>query len=183
MGSGVGAADAGEHPAVEGVLAGLASSHGQGTTSNGPLGQPRLAVPAERETLRHLQQEGLVTVGNRGMVRVNHLTPVEVRGLFRGCARRQRGSRSQRSPPRPNGGQWWPGCGRRWHNWPTAAATPPPGAIMNGGPDNTPPMMSLDRHSPIVDAIEKGDVPAAVAVVEEHMAAAAEHFADARDAD
>ena len=40
-----------------------------------------------------------------------------------------------------------------------------------------------DRHSPIVDAIEKGDVPAAVAVVEEHMAAAAEHFADARDAD
>jgi DNA-binding FadR family transcriptional regulator len=56
-------------------------------------------------------------------------------------------------------------------------------AIMNGRPDNTPPMMSLDRYSPIVDAIEKGDVPAAVAVVEEHMAAAAEHFADARDAD
>jgi DNA-binding FadR family transcriptional regulator len=54
---------------------------------------------------------------------------------------------------------------------------------MNGGPDNTPPMMSLDRYSPIVDAIEKGDVPAAVAVVEEHTAAAAEHFADARDAD
>lgn len=56
-------------------------------------------------------------------------------------------------------------------------------AIMNGGPDNAPPMMSLDRYSPIIDAIEKGDVPAAVAVVEEHMAAAAEHFADARDAD
>ena len=54
---------------------------------------------------------------------------------------------------------------------------------MNGGPDNAPPMMSLDRYSPIIDAIEKGDVPAAVAVVEEHMAAAAEHFADARDAD
>ena len=56
-------------------------------------------------------------------------------------------------------------------------------AIMNGGPDNAPPMMSLDRYSPIIDAIEMGDVSAAVAVVEEHMAAAAEHFADARDAD
>jgi hypothetical protein len=65
------------------ALVGLASSHGQGTTSHGPLGQPRLAVPAEREPLRHLQQEGLVTAGNRGMVRVNHLTPVEVRELFR----------------------------------------------------------------------------------------------------
>jgi hypothetical protein len=83
VGSGVGAADARGHPAVEGVLVGLASSHGQGTTSHGPLGQPRLAVPAEREPLRHLQQEGLVTAGNRGMVRVNHLTPVEVRELFR----------------------------------------------------------------------------------------------------
>ncbi|HST47843.1 FCD domain-containing protein, partial [Jatrophihabitans sp.] len=55
-------------------------------------------------------------------------------------------------------------------------------AIMNGEPDNAPPMMSRDRHSPIIDAIEKGDVSAAVAVVEEHMAAAAEHFADTRDA-
>jgi DNA-binding FadR family transcriptional regulator len=53
-------------------------------------------------------------------------------------------------------------------------------AIMNGEPDNAPPMMSRDRHSPIIDAIEKGDVSAAVAVVEEHMAAVAEHFADAR---
>ena len=28
-----------------------------------------------REALRHLQQEGLVTAGNRGMLRVNSLTP------------------------------------------------------------------------------------------------------------
>ena len=35
-----------------------------------------------REALRHLQQEGLVTAGNRGMLRVNSLTPVEVRELF-----------------------------------------------------------------------------------------------------
>src|SRR3954465_7634113 len=36
-----------------------------------------------REALRHLQQEGLVTAGNRGMLRVNSLNPAEVRALFR----------------------------------------------------------------------------------------------------
>src|SRR6187402_3166844 len=35
-----------------------------------------------REALRHLQQEGLVTAGNRGMLRVASLTPTEVRELF-----------------------------------------------------------------------------------------------------
>jgi DNA-binding GntR family transcriptional regulator len=49
-------------------------------------------------------------------------------------------------------------------------------AILNGA-DWQAPMMARDRHAPIVDAIERGDVAAAVAVVEEHMAAAAEHFA------
>jgi DNA-binding GntR family transcriptional regulator len=32
-----------------------------------------------REALRHLQQEGLVTAGNRGMLRVNSISPIEVR--------------------------------------------------------------------------------------------------------
>jgi DNA-binding GntR family transcriptional regulator len=36
-----------------------------------------------REALRHLQQEGLVTPGNRGMLRVNAVSPKEVRELFR----------------------------------------------------------------------------------------------------
>jgi DNA-binding GntR family transcriptional regulator len=36
-----------------------------------------------REALRHLQQEGLVTAGNRGMLRVNSTSPKEVRELFR----------------------------------------------------------------------------------------------------
>jgi DNA-binding GntR family transcriptional regulator len=36
-----------------------------------------------REALRHLQQEGLVTAGARGMLRVNALTPAEVTGLYR----------------------------------------------------------------------------------------------------
>ena len=53
---------------------------------------------------------------------------------------------------------------------------------MSVEPDDAPPLMSRDRQSPIIDAIEKGDVPAVVAVVDEHMAAAAEHVAEARDA-
>jgi DNA-binding GntR family transcriptional regulator len=36
-----------------------------------------------REALRHLQQEGLITAGNRGMLRVNSVTPQEIRELFR----------------------------------------------------------------------------------------------------
>ena len=36
-----------------------------------------------RQALRHLQQEGLVTAGHRSMLRVNSLSPEEVRGLFR----------------------------------------------------------------------------------------------------
>jgi DNA-binding GntR family transcriptional regulator len=36
-----------------------------------------------REALRHLQQEGLVTAGNRGMLRVSTVSPKEVRELFR----------------------------------------------------------------------------------------------------
>jgi DNA-binding GntR family transcriptional regulator len=35
-----------------------------------------------REALRHLQQEGLVTAGNRGMLRVNTLSSKEIRELF-----------------------------------------------------------------------------------------------------
>jgi DNA-binding GntR family transcriptional regulator len=38
-------------------------------------------------------------------------------------------------------------------------------------------MMSRDRHSSIIDAIESGDVAAALRVVEKHMTAAAGHFA------
>src|SRR3954465_1682753 len=52
------------------------------------LGEVGLANPLGvsrgpgREGLPNLQQEGLVTAGNRGMLRVNSLTPAEVRELF-----------------------------------------------------------------------------------------------------
>jgi DNA-binding GntR family transcriptional regulator len=49
--------------------------------------------------------------------------------------------------------------------------------IMNCESEGTPTMMARVRHAPIVDAIDSGDVPAAITVVELHMAAAAEQYA------
>jgi DNA-binding GntR family transcriptional regulator len=171
-----------------------------------------------REALRHLQQEGLVTAGNRGMLRVNSLTPAEIRELFRvraaleGVAVAEITASSEReaavgrlrkalsqladadadadgdfaSRVEADLGFHLLLCQLAGNSMLVEVWRHLEGrirvAIMNGEPDNAPPMMSRDRHSPIIDAIEKGDVSAAVAVVEEHMAAAAEHFADVRDA-
>jgi len=52
---------------------------------------------------------------------------------------------------------------------------------MNYESDERPTMMSRDRHLPIVHAIERGDVDAAVQVVEQHMASAAEQYAPSGD--
>jgi DNA-binding GntR family transcriptional regulator len=51
-------------------------------------------------------------------------------------------------------------------------------AILNGAAWQAP-MMARDRHAPIVDAIERADVTAALHVVDEHMASAAERFTQA----
>ena len=169
-----------------------------------------------REARRRLQQEGVVTAGNRGMLRVNSLSPAEVRELFRvraaleGLAVAEITASSARDAAvvelrralakladadgdfatrvEADLGFHLRLCQlagnsmlvEAWRNLEGRIRV----AIMNRDPDNAPPpMMSQDRHAPIIDAIERGDVPAAVAVVEEHMASAAEHFADPRDAD
>jgi DNA-binding GntR family transcriptional regulator len=171
-----------------------------------------------REALRHLQQERLVTAGNRGMLRVNSLTPAEIRELFRvrgaleglavaeitassereaGVARLRKALSQLADADADGDGDFAARveadlgfhlllCQLAGNSMLVEVWRHLEGrirvAIMNGEPDNAPPMMSRDRHSPIIDAIEKGDVSAAVAVVEEHMAAAAEHCADVRDA-
>ncbi len=166
-----------------------------------------------RDALRHLQQEGLVTAGNRGMLRVISLTPAEVRELFRVraaleglavadiTASSERGAAVARlrealaqlahadgdfaARVEADFGFHLLLCQLSGNSMLVEAWRQLEGqirvAIMNGRPGEAPPMMSADRHEPIIDAIEKGNVSAAVAVVEEHMAAAAEHFADARD--
>jgi DNA-binding GntR family transcriptional regulator len=162
-----------------------------------------------REALRHLQQEGLVTAGNRGMLRVNSLNPEEVGELFRVRAALEGLAVTEiiASPNRASAVHSL----RKALSELAAADTTFAGrveadlgfhlllcrlsgnsmlvgawrhlegrirvAIMNGGPDNAPTMMSYDRHFPIVDAIERADLPAALKVVDEHMAEAASHFA------
>jgi DNA-binding GntR family transcriptional regulator len=50
--------------------------------------------------------------------------------------------------------------------------------ILSAGPEEAPTMMTRHRHEPIIDAIESADTSLAVTVVTEHMAVAADHFAD-----
>ena len=162
-----------------------------------------------RQALRHLQHEGLVTAGHRSMLRVNSLTPVEVRELFRlraaleGLAARQISSSADRNPPVNDLRE-------------ALARLADPGAdftglidadlgfhlllcqlsdngvlvdtwrhlegrirvvIMAAGPIRAQPLMSPDRHEPVIEAIENGDPAAAVDAINGYMARAADHFA------
>jgi DNA-binding GntR family transcriptional regulator len=174
----------------------------------GSLGVSRGTV---REALRHLQQEGLVTAGNRGMLRVNSLTPAEVHELFRvraaleGLAVRE----VIASPRRASAAETLRAAVERLSDEDEPAARMEADlafhlllcrlsgnsmlveawqrlegrmrvAILNGAAWQVP-MMARDRHVPIVEAIERGDVEAAVRVVDEHMSAAADHFAEASE--
>jgi DNA-binding GntR family transcriptional regulator len=162
-----------------------------------------------REALRHLQQEGLVTVGNRGMLRVNSISPKEVRELFRVRAALEslavteiiRSSEVSRAVSalrdalsRLEGidgdfeakleadlGFHLLLCMLSGNSMLVEAWRYLEGrirvTIMNYESDQKPTMMSRDRHLPIVDAIERGDLGTAVHVVEQHMAAAAEQYA------
>ncbi|MGK5112673.1 MULTISPECIES: GntR family transcriptional regulator [unclassified Geodermatophilus] len=172
----------------------------------GSLGVSRGTV---REALRHLQQEGLVTAGNRGMLRVNSLSPAEVRELFQvraaleGLAVRQIIASPRRDAAvaalrtalghlsddgadptarieadlafhlelcRLSGNSM---LVEAWQHLAGRMRV----AILNGAAWQAP-MMARDRHAPIVDAIERADVTAALHVVDEHMASAADRFAE-----
>ena len=171
----------------------------------GSLGVSRGTV---REALRHLQEEGLVTAGNRGMLRVNSLTPTEVRELFQvrqaleGLAVREVVASSRRDAAvgtlrtalermadeqdpttrmdadlafhlqlcRLSGNSMLVEAWQRLEGRMRVA-------ILDGAQAQAP-MMARDRHAHIVDAIERADAAEAVRVVEEHMTAAAEHFAE-----
>ncbi len=174
----------------------------------GSLGVSRGTV---REALRHLQQEGLVTAGNRGMLRVNSLTSAEVRELFRvraaleglavreviASSRREGAADALRAAVERLSDEDEPSvrmeadlafhlllCQLSGNSMLVEAWQRLEGrmrvAILNGAAWQAP-MMARDRHVPIVEAIERGDVEAAVRVVDEHMAGAAEHFAEATE--
>ena len=176
----------------------------------GSLGVSRGTV---REALRHLQQEGLVTAGNRGMLRVNSLTADEVRQLFqvRGALEGLAVREIIASPRRESAvaalraaleqlsddGEDVParieadlafhlgmcrlsGNSMLVESWQHLEGRMR-AAILNGAAWQAP-MMARDRHALIVDALERADVPAALRVVDDHMASAAEHFANGRDA-
>ncbi|HYX97520.1 MAG TPA: GntR family transcriptional regulator [Geodermatophilus sp.] len=174
----------------------------------GSLGVSRGTV---REALRHLQQEGLVTAGNRGMLRVNSLSSAEVHELFRvraaleGLAvreviaspRREAAAEALRAAVERLSDEDEPAarmeadlafhlllCQLSGNSMLVEAWQRLEGrmrvAILNGAAWQAP-MMARDRHVPIVEAIERGDVEAAVRVVDEHMAGAAEHFAQATE--
>ena len=167
-----------------------------------------------REALRHLQQEGLVTAGNRGMLRVNEISPTEVRELFRVRAALESLAVTEiiRSADRARAvdalrealarlesteGDFAANleadlnfhlllCRLSGNSMLVDAWRYLEGrvrvTIMNYESDEKPTMMSRDRHLPVVQAIESGDIDAAVSVVEQHMAFAAEQYAPADDA-
>jgi DNA-binding GntR family transcriptional regulator len=162
-----------------------------------------------REALRHLQQEGLVTAGERGMLRVNVLSPEEVRGLYRVRAALEglAAVTIMRSPNRDDAVATLRAAASRlsaenpeftarleadlgfhlrlceladnpmlvesWRHLEGRIRV----AIMSHDATQLPGIMSEDRHGSIVDAIEAGDVATALAVVEDHMAVAAELYA------
>jgi DNA-binding GntR family transcriptional regulator len=176
----------------------------------GHLGVSRGTV---REALRHLQQEGLVTAGTRGMLRVNSVSPREIRELFRVRAALEGLAAAEiiASPGRDaavatlraalprltDGGNDFAAkleadlgfhlllcelSGNSmlvdtWRNLEGRIRV----TIMNCESDGVPTMMSEDRHVPIVDAIESGDVATAMKVMEQHMAVAAEQYAPMAD--
>jgi DNA-binding GntR family transcriptional regulator len=164
-----------------------------------------------REALRHLQQEGLVTLGNRNRLSVSTISPRDVRELFRVRAALEGLAVSEiiASPEREEAVSTLrealsqladtdadsdfaarleadlgfhlllcrlSGTGMLVEAWRYLEGRIRV-TIMNCETADRPSMMARTRHAPIVDAIERGDLAAAIVVVDEHMTEAARHFA------
>ncbi len=162
-----------------------------------------------REALRHLEQEGLVTAGHRGMLRVNSLSAAEIRGLYsvRAALEGLAVTTIIESPGRVDAVATLrqaldrlsdaasdisdrleadlgfhlllcrladnPMLVESWKHLEGRIRV----AIMSHDSSQLPGIMSRDRHALIVDAIDAGDAVAARAVLEEHMAVAADVYA------
>jgi DNA-binding GntR family transcriptional regulator len=167
-----------------------------------------------REALRHLQQEGLVTIGNRNRLHVSTVSPREIRELFRVRAALEGlavvdiiaspGKDAAVATLREalthlaaaDGGDFaatleadlgfhlelcrLSGNTMLVDTWRYLEGRIRV-TIMNGeaarSGGSAPTMMSRDRHAPIVDAIERGDAPAAMTILDQHMAGAADQYA------
>jgi DNA-binding GntR family transcriptional regulator len=164
-----------------------------------------------REAMRHLEQEGLLSAGRRGMLRVSSLGAHEVRELFRVRAALEKLAVTEimSSPRREAAAETLREalakladteldfverveadlgfhlllCRLAGNSMLVEAWRHLEGrirvTIMSSGPDRAPRMMSEDRHAPIIEAIENGDLAVGKRVIDQHMTEAADHFADA----
>ncbi|MBZ4019816.1 GntR family transcriptional regulator [Streptomyces purpurogeneiscleroticus] len=160
-----------------------------------------------REALRHLQQEGLVVAGARGMLRVRVLSPQEVRELFQVREALEGLAVAQviASPDRAAAVAALRDALRRldqafevtgdlegqveadlafhlllcelsgnsmlvttWRH----LEGPTRIVVMSAAGEKRKLTMSAAHHAPIVDAIERGDADAALAILHEHMSSA-----------
>jgi DNA-binding GntR family transcriptional regulator len=172
----------------------------------GRLGVSRGTV---REALRHLQQEGLVTSGARGMLRVHTHTPTEIRELYQVraaleglavtllIASRERDNAvallreavAKLDDPHPDLSAHIDAdlafhlllCQLAGNSVLVDAWRHLEGrvriTILSDSDEQHHQIMSASHHAPIVDAIDAGNAYRAFAVVQEHMAVAADRLA------